>query len=125
MWLSGAGLLVAATVIAAARVGFANNFVDPSSELHELQTPYDRYLLQRKGTEISLTDALQLPERSNSKRDLPFTGPIQGPLAYSPPSYPSPWGSGSGDWADAYTKARAIVSQMTLLEKVNLTTGVG
>ncbi|KAI9846043.1 MAG: hypothetical protein M1838_001425 [Thelocarpon superellum] len=44
----------------------------------------------------------------------------------SPPSsYPSPWGSGSGDWAQAYTKARHFVSQLTLLEKVNLTTGVG
>lgn len=26
---------------------------------------------------------------------------------------------------DAYTKARAFVQQLTLLEKVNLTTGVG
>ena len=45
--------------------------------------------------------------------------------ATSPPYYPSPWGSGSGEWADAYTKARAFVRQLTLLEKVNLTTGVG
>lgn len=45
--------------------------------------------------------------------------------ATSPPHYPSPWGSGTGDWADAYTKARAFVQQLTLLEKVNLTTGVG
>lgn len=30
-----------------------------------------------------------------------------------------------GDWKAAYAKARSIVSQMTLLEKVNLTTGVG
>lgn len=28
-------------------------------------------------------------------------------------------------WQDAYSKAKAFVSQMTLLEKVNLTTGVG
>ena len=48
-----------------------------------------------------------------------------GPLAYSPPKYPSPWGRGSGDWADAYARARQFVSQLTLLEKVNLTTGVG
>jgi beta-glucosidase len=32
---------------------------------------------------------------------------------------------GSGDWADALAKAQAFVSQLTLLEKVNLTTGVG
>lgn len=28
-------------------------------------------------------------------------------------------------WADAYVKAKDFVSQMTLIEKVNLTTGVG
>ena len=41
----------------------------------------------------------------------------------SPPTYPSPWGEGLGDWGPAYEKARALVSQMTLLEKVNVTTG--
>ena len=43
----------------------------------------------------------------------------------SPPKYPSPWGTGLGDWAAAYEQARAFVSQLTLTEKVNLTTGVG
>jgi beta-glucosidase len=43
----------------------------------------------------------------------------------SDPYYPSPWMNGAGDWAAAYEKARAFVSQLTLLEKVNLTTGVG
>lgn len=33
--------------------------------------------------------------------------------------------SGQGEWGDAYEKARDFVSQLTLLEKVNLTTGVG
>jgi len=41
----------------------------------------------------------------------------------SPPSYPSPWGTGAGDWADAYEQAIALVKQLTLEEKVNLTTG--
>lgn len=41
----------------------------------------------------------------------------------SPPRYPSPWGSGSGEWAVAYKKAIEIVEQLTLEEKVNLTTG--
>ncbi|EEP77226.1 beta-glucosidase 1 [Uncinocarpus reesii 1704] len=45
--------------------------------------------------------------------------------AYSPPYYPSPWASGQGEWEDAYDKARTFVSQLTLTEKVNLTTGVG
>ena len=43
----------------------------------------------------------------------------------SPPSYPSPWMDGSGGWADAYARAQALVKQMTLAEKVNITTGVG
>ena len=50
----------------------------------------------------------------------------QSELAYSPPSYPSPWMDPEADgWADAYAKAREFVSQMTLLEKVNITTGTG
>ena|ERR1700712_3118242 len=49
-----------------------------------------------------------------------------GSLAYSPPFYPSPWMDGKApEWAEAYSKARDFVSQLTLLEKVNLTTGVG
>ena len=43
----------------------------------------------------------------------------------SPPKYPTPWMSGTGEWAEAYKKAKTFVSQLTLLEKVNLTTGVG
>lgn len=43
----------------------------------------------------------------------------------SPPKYPSPWGEGKGDWAGAYAQAKAFVSQLTLEEKVNLTTGTG
>ncbi|KAL8771983.1 MAG: hypothetical protein Q9209_002648 [Squamulea sp. 1 TL-2023] len=49
-----------------------------------------------------------------------FTGP-----ASSPPFYPSPWATGAGNWTSAYERARAFVGQLTLLEKVNLTTGVG
>ncbi|KAG9948256.1 hypothetical protein KCU98_g18208, partial [Aureobasidium melanogenum] len=40
----------------------------------------------------------------------------------SPPYYPSPWGTGAGEWASAYEKAIAFVSKLTLAEKVNLTT---
>jgi len=46
----------------------------------------------------------------------------------SPPKYPSPWvqsSVGGAKWAAAITKAQDFVKQMTLLEKVNLTTGVG
>ncbi|KAI2602661.1 glycoside hydrolase family 3 protein [Hypoxylon sp. NC1633] len=41
------------------------------------------------------------------------------------PSFPSPWGSGGPGWDEAYEKAREFVSKLTLLEKVNLTTGTG
>lgn len=51
---------------------------------------------------------------------------FQRDLAYSPPFYPTPWMDPEADgWADAYAKAKDFVSQLTLLEKVNLTTGVG
>ncbi|KAJ5808438.1 hypothetical protein N7474_009707 [Penicillium riverlandense] len=42
----------------------------------------------------------------------------------SEPVYPSPAGTGSGDWATAYKKAEAMVSRMTLEEKNNLTYGI-
>ena len=46
-------------------------------------------------------------------------------LPTSHPYYPSPWMNATGEWSDAYAKADAFVRQLTLLEKVNLTTGVG
>lgn len=39
----------------------------------------------------------------------------------SPPFYPSPNASGTGAWAAAYSKAAALVGQMTVDEKVRLT----
>ncbi|KAI0812884.1 glycoside hydrolase superfamily [Xylaria sp. FL0064] len=42
----------------------------------------------------------------------------------SPPVYPTPQGTGTGDWADAYSQAKAIVSQLSREEKVNLTGGI-
>jgi beta-glucosidase len=48
-----------------------------------------------------------------------------GPYALSPPKYPSPWIEGIGDWAASFARAQDLVRQMTLLEKVNLTTGTG
>nr|6SZ6_A Chain A, Beta-glucosidase [Thermochaetoides thermophila] len=46
--------------------------------------------------------------------------------ATSEPSYPSPWmNPNAAGWEQAYQWAKDFVSQMTLLEKVNLTTGVG
>ncbi|CAG8877696.1 unnamed protein product [Penicillium nalgiovense] len=43
----------------------------------------------------------------------------------SPPYYPTPPGGWVPDWSEAYSKAHHLVSNMTLAEKVNLTTGTG
>ncbi|KPM38591.1 putative beta-glucosidase E [Neonectria ditissima] len=45
--------------------------------------------------------------------------------ALSPPWYPSPKGGTAKRWAESYKKAADLVSQMTLPEKVNITTGTG
>ncbi|KAM3078943.1 hypothetical protein ACMFMF_003870 [Clarireedia jacksonii] len=41
------------------------------------------------------------------------------------PYYPTPKGGWVSEWAAAYEKARVVVANMTLAEKVNLTTGTG
>ncbi|ODM23280.1 hypothetical protein SI65_00869 [Aspergillus cristatus] len=41
----------------------------------------------------------------------------------SPPVYPSPQMAGNGGWGEALSKAQAMVSQMSLEEKVNITGG--
>ncbi|KAI1154311.1 beta-glucosidase-like protein [Nemania diffusa] len=48
------------------------------------------------------------------------------PAGYaSPPYYPAPYGGWDNDWSAAYTKAVALVSRMTVAEKVNITAGTG
>lgn len=46
-------------------------------------------------------------------------------LASSPGWYPAPRGGSDPAWTDAYQKAVKLVGQMSLLEKVNVTTGTG
>ena len=41
------------------------------------------------------------------------------------PYYPAPNGGWIPDWSNSYAKAAAIVQNMTLAEKVNLTSGTG
>lgn len=41
------------------------------------------------------------------------------------PYYPAPHGGWLNSWKDAYSKAEALVSQMTLAEKTNVTSGIG
>ncbi|GAB7360059.1 hypothetical protein MBLNU230_g7581t1 [Neophaeotheca triangularis] len=43
----------------------------------------------------------------------------------SAPWYPSPQGGNSQEWRESYDKAASLVDQMTLVEKVNVTTGIG
>lgn len=43
----------------------------------------------------------------------------------SPPWYPTPKGGTDKEWEDAYEQAAKLVGQMTLVEKVNITTGTG
>ncbi|KAI9376199.1 putative beta-glucosidase F [Aspergillus egyptiacus] len=48
-----------------------------------------------------------------------------GDEAFSPPYYPAPKGGWVSSWTDAYQKAHSVVSNLTLAEKVNITTGTG
>ncbi|KIW47429.1 uncharacterized protein PV06_00126 [Exophiala oligosperma] len=50
------------------------------------------------------------------------TGQING---QSPPWYPTPRGGTLPSWQDSYEKARKLVDRMSLVEKVNITTGTG
>ena len=43
----------------------------------------------------------------------------------SPPFYPTPQGGTVSSWHDSYEKASKMVDRMSLVEKVNITTGVG
>lgn len=43
----------------------------------------------------------------------------------TPPYYPTPKGGWVASWTDSYAKAAEVVANMTLAEKVNLTTGTG
>ena len=43
----------------------------------------------------------------------------------SPPWYPTPQGGTVESWQESYDKAKQMVERMTLVEKVNITTGTG
>jgi beta-glucosidase len=44
---------------------------------------------------------------------------------YVPAYYPAPYGGWIESWAESYDKAKALVDEMTLAEKVNITSGTG
>jgi len=51
--------------------------------------------------------------------------PGKGSGITSPPVYPSPKGGTLSQWEQSYEKAAAMVGKMSLIEKVNITTGTG
>lgn len=63
--------------------------------------------------------AQQLQGSSKDKRDSVPAGYVAAPC------YPAPPGGWVSSWAAAYAKAQKVVANMTLAEKVNLTTGTG
>ncbi len=58
-----------------------------------------------------------------------WTPPVLGdavPAGYiAAPYYPTPYGGWTPDWVDSYAKAEALVRNMTLAEKTNITAGSG
>jgi len=68
---------------------------------------------------------VQGPPPGNAK-DNPTLKRNAVPAGYvAAPYYPTPKGGWISSWSEAYSKAQNVVSQMTLAEKVNLTSGVG
>lgn len=63
--------------------------------------------------------AQQLQGSSKNKRNSVPAGYVAAPY------YPTPPGGWVSNWTAAYAKAQKVVANMTLAEKVNLTTGVG
>ncbi|KJZ74948.1 Putative beta-glucosidase A [Hirsutella minnesotensis 3608] len=73
--------------------------------------------------QLALADAQVVAPANPEQNAQPNAQPR---LAFSPPHYPSPWMDPQADgWEAAYAKAKEFVSQLTLPEKVNLTTGIG
>lgn len=67
---------------------------------------------------LSPVTAVPLNSPNHRRDDLPDE-------FFSPPYYPAPKGGWVPEWEDAYAKAEEVVANMTLAEKVNITTGTG
>lgn len=61
--------------------------------------------------------------QSSSNSSSQVTDPHRAPDSDFPANFTSPIANGGHAWADAFAKAQDLVSQMTLEEKVNVTTG--
>lgn len=69
--------------------------------------------------DIRRVRGLQAQAGSLTQRDAVPAGYVAAPY------YPAPPGGWVSSWAAAYAKAEKVVANMTLAEKVNLTTGTG
>lgn len=69
--------------------------------------------------------ALALAVSADIQAGVPYPAPPGFEQWISPIIQPAPVTTGAADWADSVTKARKFVNKLTLLEKVNLTTGIG
>ncbi|KAI0104861.1 beta-glucosidase-like protein [Nemania sp. FL0031] len=75
------------------------------------------------GLRLALLSSLLLPSLA-SAAVLDNRDPLPAGFA-SLPYYPAPYGGWDDEWSDAYEKAVALVSRMTVAEKVNITAGTG
>lgn len=77
------------------------------------------------GLRLAFLSALLLPSlAASATTPLDSRDPV--PAGYaSPPYYPAPYGGWDDEWSDAYGRAVALVSRMTIAEKVNITAGTG
>ena len=63
------------------------------------------------------------PRQAQTDGGLNVTDPHSAPAV--PADFTSPISTGGVAWTDAYNKAKGLVDQMTLEEKVNITSGFG
>jgi hypothetical protein len=82
-------------------------------------TSFSLSLVRTPNFAADINRAQQLQGSSKDKRDSVPAGYVAAPY------YPAPPGGWVSSWAAAYAKAQKVVANMTLAEKVNLTTGTG
>lgn len=71
-------------------------------------------------------DSINPREGQPRAKTLPIEARDAVPVGYvAAPYYPTPNGGWVSAWSEAYAKAQLVVGNMTLAEKVNLTTGTG
>lgn len=76
-------------------------------------------LVQRPNWASEASTIKNLEASTVEKRDSVPAGYVAAPY------YPTPKGGWVSDWTAAYAKAKVVVGNMTLAEKVNLTSGIG